>query len=336
MNLLIDLTNAYWQSRTDYYVGGNMFLYYSPDQLHTEDYRGPDFFIVAGGVDGRKKRKSWRVWDEAWRYPDLIVELLSASNVNTDLKDKKRLYERIFHTPEYYCYAPTGNHQLVGWRLHTNGYYREIVPNAEGRLWSNLLQAWLGRWEGVFQKQDNVWLRFFDQAGFLIPTEAEGEAARAEEAEARAEGEAARAQEAEARAEEAEVRAEEEAARAQEAEAHAEEAEARAEEEAARAEEAEARAEEEAARAQEVEARAREEAARAQEAEAHAEEAEARAEEEATRAEEAEARAEGEAARAAEEAAARAQAEARAAEAERQAQAMAAQLAQLRAELARR
>jgi Uma2 family endonuclease len=260
MNLLIDATNAHWQHRTDYYVGGNMFLYYSPEQLHTEKYRGPDFFIVAG-VDGTKERTSWRVWDEENRYPDLIVELLSPSTASLDLKGKKQLYEQTFRTSEYYCYAPTGRHKFLGWRLHTDGYYYEIPPNSQGLLWSRLLQAWLGRWEGMFQKQKNVWLRFFDGFGRLIPTEAEAEATRAAEAEARAAEEATRAAEEAARAAEAEARAAEEAARA-------EEAEARAEEEAARVAKAETRAEEEAARAAEAEARVAEAEARAQKAEA--------------------------------------------------------------------
>jgi Uma2 family endonuclease len=48
MNLLIELINIYWADRTDFYAGGNMFIYYSPNRLKTEDGRGPDFFVVKG------------------------------------------------------------------------------------------------------------------------------------------------------------------------------------------------------------------------------------------------------------------------------------------------
>jgi Uma2 family endonuclease len=246
MNLLIDLTNAHWQHRTDYYVGGNMFLYYSPKQLLTEKYRGPDFFIVTG-VDGQKERKTWTVWKEQGRYPDLIVELLSTSTAAYDQDGKKRLYERTFRTPEYYCYAPTGSHKLVGWRLHPDGWYRDLVPNERGWLWNSLLQVWLGRWEGAYQEKESVWLRFFDKAGRLIPTKAEAAEARAQAAESLAAqealartDEAVRAKAAETRAtEEAEARALAETRAAEEAEARAL-AETRAAEEAARAASAEA------------------------------------------------------------------------------------------------
>ncbi|MDY6938346.1 MAG: Uma2 family endonuclease, partial [Cyanobacteriota bacterium] len=35
-----------WKDRTDYYAVGNLTIYYSPKQLKSEDFRGPDFFVV--------------------------------------------------------------------------------------------------------------------------------------------------------------------------------------------------------------------------------------------------------------------------------------------------
>ena len=58
VNLLIDLTDYHWRDRHDYYVGGNMFLYFSETQARNRDYRGPDFFIVKD-VEGAKERNSW-------------------------------------------------------------------------------------------------------------------------------------------------------------------------------------------------------------------------------------------------------------------------------------
>jgi hypothetical protein len=46
------------------------------------------------------------------------------------------------------------------------------------------LDAWAGRWHGVFQKQDMIWLRLYDRDGNLILTEAEAERQREEAAEA--------------------------------------------------------------------------------------------------------------------------------------------------------
>jgi Uma2 family endonuclease len=178
MNLLIDSTHYHWRERTDYYVGGNMFIYFSEAQIRNQDYRGPDFYIVKD-VDGAKERQAWIVWEEDGRYPDLIIELLSESTAELDKTVKKHLYERTFRTLEYYCYDIT-RQELMGWRLGSTGRYETITPNPEGRLWSELLQLWLGTWAGDFQKTAAVWLRFFDQSGQVVPTLAEAEAARAD------------------------------------------------------------------------------------------------------------------------------------------------------------
>lgn len=205
MNLLIDCVHTHWRGRTDFFVGGNMFIYFSFDQVRNRDYRGPDFFVVKD-VDGTRDRGAWIVWEEQGRYPNVIVELMSPSTREVDLNFKKRLYEQTFRTPEYFCYDPTTAH-LVGWQLRA-GKYVELEPNEHGWLWSEELGLWLGLWDGEFQGNTTTWLRFYTPEGELVPTAAEAEAQRAEaeaaarqEAEARAEAEAAARGEAEARAE---------------------------------------------------------------------------------------------------------------------------------------
>ena len=182
MNLLIDSTHYYWRDRTDYYVGGNMFIYFSEEQIRNQDYRGADFYIVKD-VDGTKERKAWLVWEEEGRYPDLIIELLSESTAEVDKTVKKRLYERTFRTLEYYCYD-IATQEFIGWRLGLTGQYQAIAPSPEERLWSEILQLWLGPWEDELQKNGATWLRFFDESGRLVPIEAEAEAVRADQAEA--------------------------------------------------------------------------------------------------------------------------------------------------------
>jgi Uma2 family endonuclease len=51
-----------------------------------------------------------------------------------------------FRTPEYFWYDPIGD-ELLGWRL-SGGTYQAIEPDATGRLWSQELELWLGRWQG--------------------------------------------------------------------------------------------------------------------------------------------------------------------------------------------
>jgi Uma2 family endonuclease len=50
----------------------------------------------------------------------------------------KDIYERVFHTPEYYCYDPA-TQQLEGWQLH-GCRYQPLPANAQGWLWCGRLQ----------------------------------------------------------------------------------------------------------------------------------------------------------------------------------------------------
>ena len=195
MNLLIDVV---WQAmvkrgRADFFAGGNMFIYFSSEQAEFvathpparyRHFTGPDFFFV-GGVEPAHTRNAWVVWEEEGRYPDVIIELLSPSTAMIDKTTKKERYERTFRTPEYFWYDPSGD-ELMGWRL-AGRRYEEIKPDGDGRLWSEELELWLGRWHGVWLGEEGVWLRFYDSEGRLAPTPAEAERERAEAERQRAE-----------------------------------------------------------------------------------------------------------------------------------------------------
>jgi len=182
MNLLIDQVHWQLRGRTDYYVGGNMFIYYGTDQARTWSYRGPDFFFV-DEVEGARERRSWIVFEEAGRYPDVIIELTSPSTADEDHGPKKTIYERTFRTPDYFCYDPD-QRLLEGWHLGKQRRYQKLKPNERGWLWCEALDLWLGLWEGRFQNQQTLWPRFYDREGNLILTEAEAERQRADVAEA--------------------------------------------------------------------------------------------------------------------------------------------------------
>ncbi len=51
MNVLIEAVHRAYQGRNDYFTGGNMFIYYSSEQVQNRDFRGPDFFVTLN-VDG--------------------------------------------------------------------------------------------------------------------------------------------------------------------------------------------------------------------------------------------------------------------------------------------
>ncbi|MBK1989268.1 Uma2 family endonuclease [Sphaerospermopsis aphanizomenoides BCCUSP55] len=180
MTLLIQCLEWLWQNRNDFYTSGNITIYYSDRQLKSEHFRSPDFFVVLGTE--RKPRKSWVVWEEDGKYPNVIVELLSDSTARTDKGLKKQIYQDIFRTPEYFWFDPH-NLEFAGFVLLA-GKYQPIEPNDQGWLWSQQLELFLG----VDQNQ----LRFFTAEGELVPTPeevAKQEFARAEQEKQRAEQE---------------------------------------------------------------------------------------------------------------------------------------------------
>ncbi|HLQ45505.1 MAG TPA: hypothetical protein VK137_12290, partial [Planctomycetaceae bacterium] len=48
INLLVDSLKNHWRHRTDFFVAGNMCLYYSMEQAKRRDFLGPDVFVVQG------------------------------------------------------------------------------------------------------------------------------------------------------------------------------------------------------------------------------------------------------------------------------------------------
>jgi Uma2 family endonuclease len=172
MNVLIDSVLVAFEGRTNYFVGGNMFVYYSRQQVMNQDFRGPDFFAVLDIEDTDRERQGWVVWEEDGRYPNVIIELMSPSTAKTDKTTKKDLYERTFRTQAYYIYDPFDPVSLQGWSLDASQHYQPIVSNEKGWLWCEPLGLWLGNWEGCIRREPNNgtchWLRFYDGTGQLV------------------------------------------------------------------------------------------------------------------------------------------------------------------------
>lgn len=215
MELLIRTLEPWARARGDVFLNGNMFLYFSGEQLRGKDFRGPDFFVVLG-VSPRE-RKSWVLWHEE-KGPDLIVELISDSTRQTDKIEKKRIYQDRLRVAEYFWFDPWNPDDFAGFTL-TDGHYRPIQPHADGRLPSPVLGLSLVYWDGAYGGVEARWIRWATPEGALLPTDTE--AAQAEAAAAQiavqaaqtardaarqqAGAEAERAREAERRAQDAEA-----------------------------------------------------------------------------------------------------------------------------------
>jgi Uma2 family endonuclease len=178
--LMASIAWAY-RGRKDYYAAGNMTVYYKLEQLTKRSMRGPDFFVVLG-VSPRM-RKSWTVWQEGGRYPDVIVELLSDSTKSVDRGRKKEIYQNVFRTPEYFLFDPE-TLKLEGFVL-LDGAYVPIDADASDRLPSKKLGLSLG----VRGSE----LRFFTPDGALVLTAEEAEKKRADNEKKRADIEKNRA-----------------------------------------------------------------------------------------------------------------------------------------------
>ena len=219
MRLLMEPLEDFWAGR-EFFVGGNMFVYFSPEQVRKHDYRGPDVFVVLD-VE-RRNRQAWVVWEEG-KGPDVVIELLSESTAAFDKTEKKRIYQDRLRVPEYFWFDPFGA-ELAGFALN-DAVYEPMEADERGNLVSRRLGLALARWHGEYGGAQAEWLRWASMEGDLVPTPQE-----------RARAEALRAVEASQRAVEASQRAVEASQYAETERLRAEDAERRAAHERERAE----------------------------------------------------------------------------------------------------
>ncbi|MEA5577521.1 Uma2 family endonuclease [Anabaena sp. UHCC 0451] len=202
--ILVTCLEWLWRDREDFFIGANLSIYYSRQQLKNRDFRGPDFFLVKDTE--KRPRLSWVTWEEDGKYPNVIIELLSDSTAKVDKGLKKQLYQNQFRTPEYFWFSPN-TLELVGWRL-TDSEYKPIPASENDWYWSQELGLYLGVLEGR--------LRYFTVEGRLVPTpeeanlqeikKAEIANQKAEIANQKAEAEQKRANQAKAKLEQAETK----------------------------------------------------------------------------------------------------------------------------------
>lgn len=215
MDLLIYALRGGWRERRDFYVNGNMFVYYSELQSRRNDFRGPDVFVVLD-VDPHERR-SWVVWEEEGRRPDVVIEVTSDSTRAEDRGKKRAVCEKVLRVGAYYVYDPF-THELEGWALDGRVVYQPLARDERGHMPCPPLGLELGFWEGDFNGTSIRWLRWFEPKGPILLTAEERRAAeesgRADEATQRAGEETRRADAQARRADEAAQRAGEEARRA--------------------------------------------------------------------------------------------------------------------------
>jgi len=229
MDLLVDSLEPWLGKRG--YVGGNMFVYFSPNQLKNEEFKGPDVFVTLGL--GNKERKSWVVWEEG-KSPDVVIELLSESTAKKDKTIKKDVYQNQLKVAEYFWFDPFNPDDFQGFEL-SRGVYKEL-PFLNDSFLSQQLGLKLIRWRKLYKNVETTWLRWATLDGELLLLPAEIEAQRADTEAQRADAEAQRADLERQQKEQALQRADAEAQRADLERQQKEQALQRADAEAQRAE----------------------------------------------------------------------------------------------------
>jgi Uma2 family endonuclease len=163
IELLIRLLKHWWRDRPDFYISGNLTVYYDEQQIKKRKFRGPDIFVV---LDVEKKnRRSWAIWEEGGKYPNVVIELLSSKTAKADRGEKKLLYQNVWRVPDYFWFHPE-TMEFKGFHL-VNSQYQAIAPTEAGRLWCEQLGLYLG----IHERQ----LRWFSAEGEMIPLPEEQE-----------------------------------------------------------------------------------------------------------------------------------------------------------------
>jgi Uma2 family endonuclease len=185
-----------------YAIGQDCGIYWRETDPPERGAEAPDWFYVPNvppTIDGY--RRSYVFWREHMA-PFIALEFASgngdeerdrtplavAADGTTTKPGKFWVYEKIIRIPYYGIYEiKTGRLEVY----HLIDFaYRRIEPNERGHYPIPLLDVELGLWQGSYQNQEMLWLRWWDSEGNLLligSEQVEIERARTEQERQRAE-----------------------------------------------------------------------------------------------------------------------------------------------------
>lgn len=172
--LLVEPLYSCWSPGVPFIAAANVGLFYG---LH-HDAIVPDAFLslnVKMPEDwSQKQNRSYFVWEFS-KLPEVVIEIVSNRKGN-ELGSKKADYAQIGIA--YYVVfdpleQPQGQDELNGsllkvWELTGKQYVELPEP-----FWLEAVGLGLTLWEGTFEGQAGIWLRWCDRQGQVIPTGAE-------------------------------------------------------------------------------------------------------------------------------------------------------------------
>lgn len=163
-----------------YAIGQDCGIYWRETEPPERGAEAPDWFYIPNvppTIDGY--RRSYVLWREHFA-PLIALEFASgngdeerdrtplavAADGTTTKPGKFWVYERIIRIPYYGIYEiKTGNLEVY----HLIDFvYRRIEANERGHYPIPLLDVELGLWQGSYQNQEMLWLRWWDSQGNLL------------------------------------------------------------------------------------------------------------------------------------------------------------------------
>ncbi|MBD2580541.1 Uma2 family endonuclease [Oscillatoria sp. FACHB-1406] len=136
--------------------------------------KAPDWVYVASVLprETPEDRKSYTPHLEG-EIPTLVLEFLS--DLNGEEYSVRQLfppgkwffYEQILQIPYYGIFEPVAG-ALEFYHLE-NGRYKLIQPDENGRNWIPEMKLFIGAWRGTKEERTGYWLRWWDEAGNMLP-----------------------------------------------------------------------------------------------------------------------------------------------------------------------
>ena len=126
------------------YIGVDSFIYYREGDI--TKFVAPDVYVVFG-VSKFPQRRSFYTWSEG-AVPTAIFEFLSDATADQDRHEKVHIYLNDMGVDAYFIHQPEMEKppEFRGWRRDLTGDIVEIMPDAQGGLFSETLNLYF-QWE---------------------------------------------------------------------------------------------------------------------------------------------------------------------------------------------
>lgn len=166
-----------------YAIGQDCGIYWRQTEPPEKGAEAPDWFYVPDvpPLLNGEIRRSYVLWKE-FIAPWIAIEFASGNGseerdrtplLRTDKGEVTKpgkfwVYERIIRIPYYAIYEISRGHLEV--YVLVKGSYQLLEANEQGRYPIEVLGVELGIWTGEYLRQEQTWLRWWDNQGQLLPT----------------------------------------------------------------------------------------------------------------------------------------------------------------------